>query len=81
MCPHLPVHCSGGSTSTLAAARTNETGYRDLAVNLRVTSDAAAALSLHWHVAEIQLLLRAFADVKAEDGHARYIRWRNLRGE
>ena len=52
-----------------------------MAVNLRVISPEAAALGLHWHVTEVQLLLRAFADVKAEDGHARYIRWRNLRGE
>lgn len=69
------------SASAPAAARTNETGYRDLAINLRVTSAAAQALGLQWHVAEVQLLLRAFADVKAEEGHARYILWRNLRGE
>lgn len=80
MAPPPSVHCPGPSGSA-APASTSETGYRDVAVNLRVISPEAAALGLHWHVTEVQLLLRAFADVKAEDGHARYIRWRNLRGE
>lgn len=76
------LRARGGAEPGQGGARTvNLTGYRDVAVNLRVTSQQSAELGLEWHVAEVQLLLRAFADVKADDGHARYIRWRNMRGE
>jgi hypothetical protein len=57
------------------------TGYRDVAINLRVRSPQAMALSLHWHVAEVQLLLLPFLKVKSDHGHARYVEWRNIRGE
>ncbi len=56
-------------------------GYRDVAVNLRVVRGAAAQRGLAAHVCEVQLLLEGFARVKSDDGHARYVEWRNCRGE
>mmetsp|Transcript_54045 Transcript_54045/g.112948 ORF Transcript_54045/g.112948 Transcript_54045/m.112948 type:complete len:104 (+) Transcript_54045:1426-1737(+) len=68
----------GGSNGALEA---NTTGYRDVAINLRVCSAQTLRLSLHWHVAEVQLLLLPFLEVKSNQGHARYVEWRNIRGE
>jgi hypothetical protein len=70
---------AGGSIQPSISAGT--TGYRDVAINLQVVAGRAAELGLEGHVAEVQLLLRDFAEVKKEDGHARYIQWRNMRGE
>jgi hypothetical protein len=56
-------------------------GYRDVAVNLRVVAGAGVALGLSGHVCEVQLLLEGFARVKSDDGHRRYVEWRNFRGE
>ncbi len=39
-------------------------GYRDVAVNLRLTTPAAICLGLESHVCELQLLLRPFAEFK-----------------
>ena len=39
-------------------------GYRDVGVNLRITSPAAVSLGLDGHVCELQLLLRPFAALK-----------------
>ena len=40
-------------------------GYRDVALNLRVGSEAAARLGVERHVCEVQLILRQFAELKA----------------
>ena len=63
------------------AQEANTTGYRDVAINLRICSTQSMGLSLHWHVAEVQLLLLPFLKVKSDQGHARYVEWRNIRGE
>jgi hypothetical protein len=39
-------------------------GYRDVAVNLRLTTPAAVRLGLESHVCELQLLLRPYAEFK-----------------
>ena len=39
-------------------------GYRDVALNVRIASAAAAALGVDGHVCEVQLLLRPFAEIK-----------------
>ena len=62
-------------------AEDNATGYRDVAINLRVRSERARQLSLDWHVAEVQLLLISFQQIKSDHGHSRYVTWRNMRGE
>mmetsp|Transcript_11590 Transcript_11590/g.24890 ORF Transcript_11590/g.24890 Transcript_11590/m.24890 type:complete len:200 (-) Transcript_11590:25-624(-) len=56
-------------------------GYRDVAVNLRLTTPAAVTLGLDSHVCELQLLLSPFAKFKSEEGHKRYVTLRNLKGE
>jgi hypothetical protein len=56
-------------------------GYRDVAVNLRVVAGAGMAPGLSGHICEVQLLLEGFARVKSDDGHRLYVEWRNFRGE
>ena len=57
------------------------TGYRDLALNLRVRSELARERRADWHVCEVRLMLIDFARLKRDEGHARYVQWRNSLGE
>ena len=75
-----PSAASLAAAGGTACGRT-DTGYRDVAVNLRVRTEQARELSLTWHVAEVQLLLLAFMRIKSDQGHMRYVQWRNMRGE
>eukprot|EP00293_Proteomonas_sulcata_P003114 CAMPEP_0184326010 /NCGR_PEP_ID=MMETSP1049-20130417/142337_1 /TAXON_ID=77928 /ORGANISM="Proteomonas sulcata, Strain CCMP704" /LENGTH=364 /DNA_ID=CAMNT_0026648179 /DNA_START=53 /DNA_END=1147 /DNA_ORIENTATION=- len=56
-------------------------GYRDVGLNLRIRNATTLRLEIDQHVAEIQLLLQDFAQVKSEEGHARYCAFRTLRAE
>jgi hypothetical protein len=56
-------------------------GYRDVAINLRMVCPEARNLNLDQHVCEVQLILKAFAELKNDSGHRRYVTFRNLRGE
>jgi len=56
-------------------------GYRDVSVNLRLDTPQAAALGVVGHVCELQLQLKEFALLRNQEGHARYINYRNARGE
>ena len=56
-------------------------GYRDVNLNLRFTTASAALLGVEAHVCEVQLVLLRIAELKREDGHARYVTGRNLRAE
>ena len=57
-------------------------GYRDVQVCLSFTSAAAAVrLGLDRHVCEVQLLLRATAELKSDAGHRHYVECRNLRAD
>ncbi len=56
-------------------------GYRDVAINLRMVGPEARNLNLDEHVCEVQLILKAFAELKSDSGHSRYVTFRNLRGE
>mmetsp|Transcript_4268 Transcript_4268/g.6727 ORF Transcript_4268/g.6727 Transcript_4268/m.6727 type:complete len:212 (-) Transcript_4268:266-901(-) len=55
-------------------------GYRDCCVNLCIVSDVTRRFRCHRHVAEVQLILLDFAEKKSEDGHFRYVRWRDQLG-
>lgn len=55
-------------------------GYRDVAMNLRLVQTEAVQLGVHMHVVELQLILREFYSLKSNEGHARYRRFRDLRG-
>jgi hypothetical protein len=56
-------------------------GYRDIQLNAVVTAsnfDAAEiALGLHEHVCEIQLHLKPMYELKNDEGHKRYVKFRN----
>ena len=56
-------------------------GYRDISLNLRIQNSASASIGVDCHVCEVQLMLKSFALIKNADGHARYMSFRNARGE
>jgi hypothetical protein len=56
-------------------------GYRDVAVNLVIETQETLELGVNGHVCELQLLLVQFHRLKTEDGHKRYVEYRNLRAE
>lgn len=56
-------------------------GYRDLALNLRINSQDTKDLGLNTHVCEVQLILRHMAEMKSDDGHKRYVEFRDARAE
>ena len=56
-------------------------GYRDVCVSLRLLTPAVVAAGAWGHVCEVQLMLLSVAQVKTAEGHARYVAFRNIRGE
>jgi hypothetical protein len=48
-------------------------GYRDVAVNLRVATAETRRLGVETHVAEVQLVLRSFAEIKVWSREHAYI--------
>ena len=56
-------------------------GYRDVHVNLRMRTPAVLAGGAWGHVCEVQLLLIPFARIKSDEGHQRYILYRDIRGQ
>ena len=61
MDPHPLTHSDRSCCDSQPVA-----GYRDVAINLRIRSQAAVRLGLDGHVCELQLLLRAFAELKVQ---------------
>eukprot|EP00293_Proteomonas_sulcata_P013665 CAMPEP_0184312714 /NCGR_PEP_ID=MMETSP1049-20130417/52491_1 /TAXON_ID=77928 /ORGANISM="Proteomonas sulcata, Strain CCMP704" /LENGTH=121 /DNA_ID=CAMNT_0026629119 /DNA_START=1 /DNA_END=370 /DNA_ORIENTATION=+ len=47
--------------------------FRQISVNLMISSEGTKRMGVSMHVAEIQLLLLPFAKIKTLDGHKRYI--------
>ena len=56
-------------------------GYRDVNVLLRFVSQGAVKMGCETHICELQLVLCNIADLKHDEGHRRYISFRNARGE
>jgi len=56
-------------------------GFRNVSLNLRVDSEASREVGAETHVCEVQLVLTAMARIKNDEGHRKYIAFRNLRGE
>ncbi len=56
-------------------------GYRDLCLNMRMETEETRRLCIDAHVWELQLVLMPFAQLKSDEGHARYVVFRNSRGE
>ena len=44
-------------------------GYRDVALNLRIVNDETKDLGVETHVCEVQLILKAFAELKVRYPH------------
>mmetsp|Transcript_18335 Transcript_18335/g.28579 ORF Transcript_18335/g.28579 Transcript_18335/m.28579 type:complete len:82 (+) Transcript_18335:1959-2204(+) len=55
--------------------------FRQISVNLTISTERAKRMGVSMHVAELQLLLLPFAEIKSLDGHRRYIMLRDARGE
>lgn len=56
----------------------NETaGYRDVAVNVVMVNEETSRLGVAGHVCELQLILEQFLNLKTDDGHKRYVEYRN----
>jgi len=54
---------------------------RDVALNVRIVSEEAIELALDTHVCEVQLILKHYAEMKSDEGHKRYVEFRNARAE
>mmetsp|Transcript_37690 Transcript_37690/g.78939 ORF Transcript_37690/g.78939 Transcript_37690/m.78939 type:complete len:181 (+) Transcript_37690:1163-1705(+) len=58
---------------------TTTAGYRNIALNLVLRTPDTVLLGLDGHVCEVQLILVSFAEIKSDQGHARYVTWRDQR--
>ena len=58
----VPVRVKNRLNSRSGAAES--TGYRDVVLNLRISSSLAAWLGVAGHVCEVQLILQAIAELK-----------------
>lgn len=56
-------------------------GYRDVHLNLVMQSMEALRLGIAGFVWELQLQLTPIARLRTAGGHARYMRYRNMRAE
>ena len=56
-------------------------GYRDVSLNIRIVTEEAQSLGLSGHVCELQLILKEFFLLRSDDGHGRFVSFRNLRAE
>jgi hypothetical protein len=56
-------------------------GYRDVLVNLQICTEQTRWLRVDQHVCELQLSLRGLAEVKSDEGHRNYVRFRNQCGQ
>ena len=56
-------------------------GYRDVLINLQISTEQTRWLRVHRHVCELQLSLRCLAEVKSDEGHRNYVHFRNQCGQ
>ena len=56
-------------------------GYRNVALNLVIDTKETLHLGVSGHVCELQLVLEKFYQIKTDDGHKRYVKYRNKRAE
>jgi len=56
-------------------------GYRDVALNLRICMPETQRLGLDGHVCELQLILKSFYERRSNEGHARWVAFRNKQAE
>lgn len=56
-------------------------GYRNVALSLILVDDFTAENDIELHICELQLGLSIIEEIKKDDGHQRYVAWRDLRAE
>jgi len=56
-------------------------GYRDVAMNVKINTETTRKLGVQDHICEVQLILVCFAELKNDQGHRRYVKFRDERGE
>eukprot|EP00747_Dinoflagellata_sp_TGD_P135367 gnl/TRDRNA2_/TRDRNA2_175457_c0_seq2.p1 gnl/TRDRNA2_/TRDRNA2_175457_c0~~gnl/TRDRNA2_/TRDRNA2_175457_c0_seq2.p1 ORF type:complete len:575 (+),score=63.10 gnl/TRDRNA2_/TRDRNA2_175457_c0_seq2:112-1836(+) len=56
-------------------------GYRDICLILQLIDNETKSAGCHLHMCEVQLHVQSLFSIKNDEGHARYIEWRNLRSE
>ncbi len=61
--------------------RSNPSGYRHVLVNVMVVTEETQRMGVSMHISEVQLVPLGFALARTDDGHHRYVRMRNARGE
>ena len=54
-------------------------GYKD--ANMQLTSDVLTRSPFENFVFELQIIMSSFLPIKLDDGHKRYVKCRNLRGD
>lgn len=54
-------------------------GYRDVLINFSINTPLTRQLGLSAHVCEVQIILKRFMVHKSENGHKRYVDFRNTR--
>jgi len=56
-------------------------GFRNVGILVTVCAGEAEALGLEHHICEVQLVMLSFARMAKVEGHKRYVKFRNARGE
>jgi len=56
-------------------------GYRDACLILRLVNDETRHMGVEGHCCELQLHVHKLFSAKTDGGHARYVKWRNMRCE
>merc|ERR1719387_2428094 len=56
-------------------------GYRNVSLSLLLVDNTTMGLHVDCHISEVQLGLKDFDDKKSDDGHKRYVDYRDARAE
>jgi hypothetical protein len=56
-------------------------GYRNVALSLLLVDDTSMQIGADTHIIELQMSLSCIEKIKNDDGHRRYVKWRDLLGE
>jgi len=58
---------------------TQSAGYRDVSIVMRIRTAESRAAGTDKHLCELQLQLAPILAVKSDEGHKKYVKWRNIR--
>eukprot|EP00292_Cryptomonas_paramecium_P002386 CAMPEP_0113730054 /NCGR_PEP_ID=MMETSP0038_2-20120614/42943_1 /TAXON_ID=2898 /ORGANISM="Cryptomonas paramecium" /LENGTH=1270 /DNA_ID=CAMNT_0000662067 /DNA_START=60 /DNA_END=3874 /DNA_ORIENTATION=- /assembly_acc=CAM_ASM_000170 len=77
--PSLSLYDDGRNRLDLGRSVQDSAGFRNIVVNLRITSPKARELGVDHHICELQLTLRPFVGALSPESHRRYQILRNCR--